>query len=127
MGQPGVAQPGMDRPGTDAAATVSRDADALVFRGALARAAVAGLWQQVQPLRAGIARLDLTSVTVVDSAGVALLAELVNGSRGEAGQAKGRPAQGPVTATPITVIGTPPGLAELRAAYRLDDGLAFAS
>ena len=108
-----------------AAATVCRDADSLVFRGVLARVAVAGLWRQVQPLRAGIARLDLTSVTLVDSAGVALLAELANGSAADGGRANGSPAQHPVT--PITVIGTPPGLAELRAAYRLDDGLAFAS
>jgi phospholipid transport system transporter-binding protein len=115
----------MGRPDTVAAATVSRDADALVFRGALARDAVAGLWRQAQPLRAGIARLDLTAVTLVDSAGVALLAELANGSRGDVGRANGSAAQVPVT--PITVVGTPPGLAELRAAYRLDDGLAFAS
>lgn len=122
-----MGQPGMDRPGTDAAATVGRDADSLVFRGALARDAIAGLWRQVQPLRAGIARLDLTAVTVVDSAGVALLAELAKGSRPNGSQANGSPAPDPGTGTGITVIGTPSGLAELRAAYRLDDGLAFAS
>ena len=123
----------MDRAGEPTAgATVSRDADSLVFRGALARAAVPALWRQVQPLRAGIAQLDLTAVTLVDSAGVALLAELANGSWADGRQGNARPAKGSLATEPgkgtgITVIGTPPGLAELRAAYRLDDGLAFAS
>jgi phospholipid transport system transporter-binding protein len=48
-------------------------------------------------------------VTRVDSAGVALLAELST----RAGAA-------------VAIDGTPPGLAELRAAYRLTAGLAFA-
>jgi phospholipid transport system transporter-binding protein len=104
------------------AATVSRDSDSLVFSGALTRAAVAGLWEHVQHLRVGIARLDLAAVTLVDSAGVALLAALANGT-----PAKGSPATALGRDAGITVIGTPPGLAELRAAYRLDDGLAFAS
>lgn len=90
-----------------AATSVTRDAETLVFRGALGRAAVAVLWRQVQPLRAGIRRLDLAAVSHVDSAGLALLAEL-------AGEG-------------IAVVGAPAGLAELRAAYRLDDCLAFAS
>lgn len=90
-----------------AAATLTREAATLVFRGALERAAVASLWRQAQPLRAGVARLDLTAVAHVDSAGLALLAEL-------AGEG-------------LDVIGAPAGLAELRAAYRLDDRLGFAS
>ena len=90
-----------------AATSVTRDAETLVFRGALGRAAVAVLGRQVQPLRAGIRRLDLAAVSQVDSAGLALLAEL-------AGEG-------------IAVVGAPAGLAELRAAYRLDDCLAFAS
>lgn len=90
-----------------AVATVTRDGEALVFRGALERAAVAALWRQAQSLRADMRRLDLTAVSHVDSAGLALLAEL-------AGEG-------------IAVIGAPEGLAELRAAYRLDERLAFAS
>ena len=119
----------MDRPGTaPAAATVTRDADTLVFRGALARAAVAALWRQVQPQRAGIARLDLTAVTLVDSAGVALLAALASAGSANGGPANGDPANATHPPHPgIVVIGTPTGLTELRAAYRLDDRLAFAS
>ena len=90
-----------------APATVTREAEMLVFGGALERAAVAALWRQVQPLRAGIVRLDLAAVSLVDSAGLALLAELAGAG--------------------IAVVGAPAGLAELRAAYRLDDRLAFAS
>jgi phospholipid transport system transporter-binding protein len=53
-------------------------------------------------------RLDLGAVSSVDSAGLALLSELC-------------------ARTGITrVSGDPPGLAELRAAYRLDNALAFA-
>ena len=94
-----------------------------MFRGALARASVAGVWRQAQPLRAGIGRLDLSAVTLVDSAGVALLAALANGGRAKAGPASGDHAAGPG----IAVVGAPVGLAELRAAYRLDERLAFAS
>lgn len=90
-----------------AAATVRRDADALVFRGALERTAVAGLWRQAQPLRAGVQRLDLAAVSHLDSAGLALLAALAGDG--------------------LDVVGVPAGLAELRAAYRLDERLAFAS
>lgn len=100
-----------------ATATVIRDANTLVFRGALARAAVAALWRQVQPLRIGIVRLDLTAVSVVDSAGLAMLAELAHESRVH----ESRAGDG------IVVVGAPAGLAELRAAYRLDERLAFAS
>lgn len=86
--------------------TVRKDGDALVFTGALDRAAVAALWRQIQPLRAGARRIELGAVSRVDSAGLALLAELAG--------------------TGATVTGTPPGLTELRSAYRLDDDLSFA-
>ncbi|SFL10953.1 STAS domain-containing protein [Lysobacter sp. cf310] len=91
------------------AATVRREGEALVFAGALERAAVAALWRQTQPLLKDLRRLDLSAVSEVDSAGLALLAEL-------AARAPG-----------VSVIGTPPGLTELRAAYRLDEGLGFSS
>lgn len=98
MGQPGLAA---------TAATVTRDADTLVLRGALERPAVAALWRQALALRTGVRRIDLAGVSHVDSAGLALLAELAGDG--------------------ITVIGMPDGLTELRAAYRLDDALGFAS
>lgn len=91
------------------AATVRREGDALVFAGALDRAAVAALWRQAQPLLKDLRRLELAAVSEVDSAGLALLAEL-------AARAPG-----------VSVIGTPPGLTELRTAYRLDEGLGFSS
>ncbi|NUO77837.1 MAG: STAS domain-containing protein [Lysobacter sp.] len=91
------------------AATVRREGEALVFAGALERAAVAALWRQAQPLLKDLRRLDLSAVSTVDSAGLALLAEL-------AARAPG-----------LSVTGAPPGLSELRAAYRLDEGLGFSS
>ncbi|MDR7132885.1 phospholipid transport system transporter-binding protein [Lysobacter niastensis] len=90
-------------------ATVRQDGDTLVFGGALERAAVAALWPQLRSPGNGLRRLDLSAVSSVDSAGLALLAELCE-------------------RVGITdVIGTPSGLAELRTAYRLDPRLAFAS
>lgn len=91
-----------------ATAGVRRADDTLVFEGALVREASAGVWAQLQPLLAGTRRLDLRSVSAVDSAGLALLAEIAGRHGVEA------------------VIGTPPGLSELRDAYRLDDSLDYA-
>lgn len=90
-------------------ATVRQDGDALVFGGALERTAVAVLWPQLRSPGNGLRRLDLSAVSSVDSAGLALLVELC--------------ARAGIT----DVVGTPPGLAELRTAYRLDSRLAFAS
>ena len=90
-------------------ASFARHDDALVFTGDLDRAAVAALWPRLRKERAGVARLDLTAVTRVDSAGLAMLAELAEAQPGS------------------TVVGTPPGLAALQAAYRLQDNLAFAA
>ncbi|KGQ18363.1 STAS domain-containing protein [Lysobacter dokdonensis DS-58] len=89
---------------------VVRDGDALVLTGALVRPAVAGAWTQVAKDIAGVRRIDLRGVTLVDSAGIALLAELA-----------GRAGSG------VAVEGRPPGFDELRAAYRLDETLAFAN
>lgn len=88
--------------------SLRRDGESLVFSGVLARDAVAGLWRQALPQLAGVHRLDLTGVRSVDSAGLALLAELAARAGG------------------ATVVGLPEGLPELRDAYRLDDALAFA-
>jgi phospholipid transport system transporter-binding protein len=92
----------------EAAARVTRDGEALRFAGALVREAVPALWRQALPLLDGVRRLELGDVARVDSAGVALLAELA--------------ARAGVTA----VDGAPQGLPELRAAYRLAPSLAFA-
>jgi len=88
---------------------VVREGDALVFTGPLGRAAVPALWTQAAPLAAGIRRFDLAGASSIDSAGLAMLAEL-------AGQGRG-----------ISIEGDPVGLAALRDAYRLDGNLAFAS
>lgn len=86
---------------------VRRDGDALVFSGALTRDAVPGLWPRALA-ETGVARLDLGAVEVVDSAGLAMLSALAARS-------------------PMVVVGSPRGLAELCVAYRLDDALAFAA
>jgi len=88
--------------------TVRQDGDALVFSGALDRAAVAGLWPQLRKV-SGVRRIDLGAVALVDSAGLALLARVC------------------ASAGITDVTGEPTGLAELRNAYRLDRSLAFAS
>ena len=90
-------------------AGVERTGETLRFTGALLRGEAAGLWRHALPLLAGARRFDLAAVTRVDSAGVALLAELA--ARAGAG---------------VAIDGTPAGLAELRAAYRLPPDLGFA-
>lgn len=92
-------------------ASVQRDGDALVFAGALDRAACAGLWADASKVLAGAQRIVLTRVTTVDSAGLALLAELAARLRAAGATAR--------------LEGEPAGLSELRAAYRLTPGLDF--
>ena len=93
-------------------ATARRDGDALHFSGAVVRANVSALWRAAQPHAADTRLIDITGATRIDSAGLALLSALA-----------GLAARG----APVDVTGTPPGLAELRAAYRLDTALGFAS
>ena len=89
-------------------ATVVRNGNALVFTGALSRVACAAAWKQAQSiLGADVDTFDLRAVGRIDSAGLALLAELAERCDG------------------VDVLGEPAGLAELRAAYRLDTALAF--
>ena len=92
-------------------ARVRRDGDALAFAGALDRAAVTGLWPQALAASAGAQRIVLTEVTIVDSAGLAMLAELAPRLRAAGG--------------PVALEGEPPGLPDLRAAYRLTPGLDY--
>lgn len=89
-------------------ARVARDGERLVFSGTLDRAACATLWKQLQALPGRVVQLDLNAVTDVDSAGLALLAEIAGSDPG------------------MEVIGAPAGLDELRTAYRLDPALGYA-
>lgn len=89
-------------------ADVARDGNRLVFSGALDRAGCAALWKQLQALPGGVGQLDLKAVVDVDSAGLALLAEVAGRNPG------------------VEIVGAPAGLDELRAAYRLDPGLGYA-
>ena len=73
------------------------------------RAACAGLWKQLQPMLGAVRTLDLGAVGEVDSAGLALLAEVSARSPG------------------ASLEGAPEGLTELRAAYRLDAKLGYAT
>ena len=104
---PTSADPASVRP-TIGGASVERAGDALHFAGALLRADVAALCKQATTTRLeGVRRFDLTAASRVDSAGVALLAELAERCGG------------------VVIDGAPAGLAELRAAYRLTPALAF--
>ena len=87
-------------------AAFALDAGTLQLRGVLDRAAVTGLWPQLVRQRSAITQLDLHQVQRVDSAGLAMLAELQAG----------------LQAAPL---GAPAGLAELCAAYRLSPTLDF--
>ena len=89
---------------------VRREGDALVFSGALSRDVVSSLWHELLGNAAGVRYLDLSAVERLDSSGLALLSTL--SMRAESS---------------VTVVGNPPGLDALRAAYRLDDSLGFAS
>jgi phospholipid transport system transporter-binding protein len=91
---------------TDARAEVTRAGEALRFAGALSRQTVPALWKAL-PAVDGVRSLDLRAVTTLDSAGLALLSVVA--------ERCGAPA----------IEGEPPGLAELRSAYRLDGQLGF--
>ncbi|WP_314403440.1 STAS domain-containing protein [Stenotrophomonas rhizophila] len=91
-------------------ASVRRNGTALVFSGVLDRAAAAALWPSLSSPE-GVRQLDLTAVTRVDSAGLALLAELAARVRAAGGSAE--------------IIGSPTGYNELSAAYRLAPTLDF--
>lgn len=87
------------------AAQVRRDDGALRIEGLLDRAAVPAVWAGLRSLLSGATAVDVTAVSRVDSAGLALLAELAAGG--------------------LRIVGAPAGLAELSAAYRLDGMLGF--
>ena len=89
--------------------SLQREAEALRFRGDLVVGAIAGLWKPALALLPGTRRFDLAGVGRVDSAGVALLAELAE------------------RAGAVAIEGDPTGLAPLRAAYRLSPALRYAT
>src|SRR5690606_36928424 len=91
-------------------AGVRRDGDALAFAGALLRDDVAALWRPASAAADGVRRIDLSAVERIDSAGLAMLAELAARAGGD-----------------VVVDGAPAGLAELRGAYRLSPALGFAN
>ena len=82
----------------------------LLLSGTLGRDAVVQLWPQLARLPGAVRTLDLHAVDGVDSAGVALLAELAQRLRGHGAGG---------------IDGSPAGLDELRAAYRLSPQLDF--
>jgi len=92
-------------------ASVQFDGARARFAGVLDRAAVVALWPQLKVLPDSVLQLDLNEVTRVDSAGLALLAELAARAR-----ADGRA---------LAIHGTPAGFNELSAAYRLAPSLDF--
>jgi phospholipid transport system transporter-binding protein len=91
-------------------ASVRRQDTALVFSGVLDRAAVTALWPALQA-SSGVQVLDLTAVPRVDSAGLALLAELAARLRAQGSDPR--------------FNGAPAGFNELGAAYRLAPSLDF--
>jgi phospholipid transport system transporter-binding protein len=90
------------------AISLQRDADTLRFGGELVTARIRDAWTRALPVLAGVRRFDLAQVGRVDSAGVALLAELAH------------------RAGDVAIAGDPPGLSALRAAYRLGPTLDYA-
>ena len=86
---------------------LQRDGTRLRLSGALDRAAAVALWPQAAAALDGAETLDLQAVETVDSAGLAMLVALAARMRDP------------------RVDGTPRGLDELRAAYRLTPSLSF--
>ena len=88
---------------------LQRHADVLRFSGDLVvNAITAGAWTSALAALGGARRFDLTGLGRVDSAGLALLAELAQRAGG------------------VSIEGDPAGLAALRAAYRLTPALDYA-
>lgn len=85
-------------------ARIARDGETLRFDGSLVRAVVPGLWPTSNASVEGVRRFDLRAV---DRAGLALLSLLAE------------------RCGDVAIDGSPAGLSELRAAYRLGDDLRF--
>lgn len=90
-----------------AAASLRRDGEALCFEGELLRDEISRLWRALPAALDGVRRIDLGGIGRIDSAGLAMLSLIA------------------ATYPQITIAGKPEGLAELCAAYRLNDSLVF--
>jgi phospholipid transport system transporter-binding protein len=91
------------------AVRLKRDADTLRVSGELLTPHIRDAWTRALPMLVGVRRFDVTGVTQVDSAVIALLAELAQRAGG------------------VAIEGDPPGLSALRAAYRLTPALYYAA
>ena len=91
------------------AVRLQRDADTLRVSGELLTPHIRDAWTRALPMLGGVRRFDVTGVTQVDSAGIALLAELAQRAGG------------------VAIEGDPAGLSALRAAYRLTPALDYAA
>ena len=92
---------------TEAEARLQRDGDRLSLSGALDRDAATASWPQAVAAADGAGVLDVSAVTAIDSAGLAMLVALAERMQD------------------VHIAGTPPGMADLLAAYRLRPTLAF--
>lgn len=92
--------------------SLQRDGTILRLAGTLDRAAASASWPALLPLLDGARSLDLSALARLDSAGLALLAEAASRLDAQGGG--------------VHIEGTPAGLADLCAAYRLDAALAYA-
>ena len=94
-------------------ATVTLEEKRLILSGALLREDVATVFRELTRISANeITLIDVTRVTEIDSAGVALLSKWIDTHF----KSPHRP----------MLLGDPEGLADLRAAYRLTEQLEFA-
>jgi phospholipid transport system transporter-binding protein len=87
--------------------SLERDGDTLRLHGDLVAAGIDALWPLALDQLTGVRSIDVASVGRVDSSGVAFLAELAERTGG------------------ADIAGDPPGLAALRAAYRLGPNLGY--
>ena len=81
----------------------------LVVQGPLLRTEVAALWHGLPSPGSRVTQIDLAAVPRLDSAGLALVSLLLE------------------RFPHASLLGAPHGLDDLRAAYRLDERLAFAA
>ena len=92
---------------TEAASRVHRDGERLLLSGALDRDAATATWAQAVTAAHGARVLDVSAVTAIDSAGLAMLVALAE--RMQDARIEGAPAR----------------MSDLQAAYRLRPTLAF--
>ena len=91
----------------EAASRVHRDGERLVLSGALDRDAATLSWSRAVAAADGARILDVSAVTAVDSAGLAMLVALAERMQD------------------ARIEGAPAGMSDLQAAYRLRPTLAF--